>query len=180
MYPACARSPATDNARNPIYGYRSNYPVNSSSFSRTHTEARGNNPPEEIYRSNYNGFRYIHRAGGGCYRPRRFMDAEKANFMQNTSNDPPPLPEKQLTFETPKTDKLGRPFTENQYSKWIEHPRYRTTNRMALCRPHDREKYEYYGRTGDFTAGFLGNTYRNVSLSTAISESSVHDFEMFS
>jgi hypothetical protein len=40
-------------------------------------------------------------------------------------------------------------------------------------------KYQYYGRTGDFTQGFLGMTYRNASLSTAVPEQKTYDYGNF-
>lgn len=167
MYPTGAgvEQSSISNSRNPIYEYRSNYKTNSNSFSRF--SKQDTDRPRDLYESNYDGYRYINRAGGGTYRPRRFMDPEKANFM-NSANSPPELPKHELKFRPASQDKLGRPWTENTYAKWEEHPLYQTTNRMAVAQPKDRVKYHYHGIKGEFTQSFCGHTFRNFGLSTAM------------
>lgn len=175
MYPTATQRPHTLAARCELYGYRSAYPTNSSTYSRVNAETRGRTAPDDLYLSNYDGYRYINRAGGGTYRPRRFMEPEKANSM----NAYQPKQIERKPFTAPRSDKLGRPFRDNPNSKWEEVPAYRTSNRMAVPQPEDRKKFTYHGIRGQFTQGFLGNTYRNQALSTAIPESSVHNVAFF-
>jgi len=177
MYPNATQRPLTLAARNEIYGYRSNYPTNSSTHSRFNSEPphRGTSAPSDLYSSNYDGYRYIKRAGGSTYRPRNFMDPEKSNSM----NAYTPKPIERAPFDAPRCDKLGREWRPNATAKWEEVPTYRTTNRMAVPRPNDRKKWKWTGIRGQFSTSFLGNTYRDHGLSCALPESAVHPVNCF-
>lgn len=192
-----SRSSAAYSNRPPIYSYKSNYPSNSMSFSReTQWSREGQTPERGGGESEFDGFRMIRIAGADTYRPRRFMHPEKANFMNTEplplrSNGPLSHPRPQVVDVLPSRmgSALKRPATvpvrprpkpaPSSYAKWGESPLYQTTNRQCVPERHHYDKERYFGRTQDFTKGFVGGMYRNVSLSTSIPECPVLHHENF-